>query len=144
MSYSVQVVSTQKQLEQAFSIRTAVFVAEQQVPHELEIDEWEQEATHFLLYQDSQKVLGTSRLRMLDEKTAKAERVAVLADARGLGAGKRLMHAMEKYARELGATQMVLNGQARVEKFYEQLGYRIVGEPFMDANIKHYHMEKRL
>ena len=124
------------------AIRMEVFVEEQQVPKELELDEHDPVATHFLAFAGG-RAIGTARMRALGED-AKAERVAVLAAERVGGAGRALMDAIEREARRQGRPRVVLNAQVAVIPFYERLGYRAEGEVFDEAGIPHRHMTKRL
>jgi len=140
---SVRVVTTAEQREDAFAVRHEVFVDEQGVPEELELDEHEDEATHFVAYDDGE-AMGAARLRELDGKTGKVERVAVLADRRGEGWGRRLMDCLETTARESGLETLKLHSQTHAADFYEHLGYRQRGEEFEEAGIPHVEMAKRL
>lgn len=119
-----------------------MFVAEQGVPEELEVDGLDPGCAHFLAHLDGAAV-GTARLRVLGGK-AKIERVAVLADRRDAGIGRALMDAVEAHARGAGFATAVLNAQTRVAEFYERLGYRREGEVFLEANIPHVRMTKPL
>ncbi|WP_124727756.1 GNAT family N-acetyltransferase [Staphylospora marina] len=143
MEIFIKQATTPPELEQAWAIRREVFVIEQRVPEDLEIDQWESTCTHFLALTGTSPV-GTCRLRMLDPSTGKVERVAVLKSARSAGVGKRLMEACEHHARECGASLLVLNAQMQVVPFYEKLGYSRTGEPFEEAGIPHVKMSKRL
>jgi predicted GNAT family N-acyltransferase len=132
-----------EELEQALAVRRAVFVIEQGVPEDLEVDEWEANAVHFLALH-GKKAVGTCRLRRIGPDTVKAERVAVLAPFRKSGTGRRLMETLENCAREMKARFVVLNAQIQVVPFYEKMGYQAVGEPFDEAGILHIRMEKTL
>ncbi len=90
-----------KEMELVYSIRTKVFIEEQQVPKDLEMDEWEEKSVHFLAWLEDIPV-GTCRLRFIDHDTGKAERVAVLKEYRKTGAGTKLMEALETFARQKG------------------------------------------
>jgi predicted GNAT family N-acyltransferase len=139
----VRIVENERDLERALAIRREVFVLEQGVPEDLEIDEWEPSSTHFLAWAGEAPV-GTCRLRMLDPSTGKAERVAVLKSVRDAGVGRKLMEACEHHARQAGAKSLILNAQIQVVPFYEKLGYVPVGDPFMEAGIRHIKMKKDL
>lgn len=130
-------------LDVALDIRFEVFVAEQDVPEDLELDGRDDEATHFLAHADGEPV-GTARLRDYDEGVAKVERVAVREEHRREGWGERIMAAVESSAREAGFERVHLAAQVPVVGFYERLGYEAVGEEFMDAGIPHRSMEKSL
>lgn len=124
------------------AIRFEVFVDEQQVPKDLELDAFDAHATHFLAFAGGRAV-GTARLRTLG-KDAKAERVAVLASERVHGVGRALMQEIEREATRLCLPRVVLNAQVSVVAFYECLGYRAEGETFDEAGIPHQRMTKPL
>lgn len=135
-------------IETARAIRLAVFVDEQGVPKERELDGFDDEATH-LLAEDGETPIGTARFRPYrgegDTGTvAKIERVAVSADRRGEGIGRELMNAVEAAAVEEGYETALLYAQVPVVPFYRQLGYETKGKAFEDAGIAHREMRKRL
>ncbi|MGA9287367.1 MAG: GNAT family N-acetyltransferase [Anaerobacillus sp.] len=138
----VKVVQSKKELDDAFRVRQAVFVEEQKVPPELEIDEKEEVAIHFVAY-DEQTPTAAGRLRVLDH-IAKVERICVLMNYRNTGLGQQLMNAIENHARKLELNEMKLNAQMGAVRFYDKLGYEIVSEEFMDAGIPHVTMLKAL
>ncbi|WP_135302987.1 GNAT family N-acetyltransferase [Haloarcula amylovorans] len=129
--------------DRARSVRRTVFIEEQGVSEAEEMDDKDGVATHVLVIDDS-KPVATARLRLVEETTAKVERVAVLADYRGEGLGVRVMDAVETVADDRGATEAKLHGQTRVRGFYERLGYEAVGEEFEEAGIPHVEMVKPL
>ncbi|MBW8350440.1 GNAT family N-acetyltransferase [Bacillus sp. IITD106] len=133
---------TEAQLQEAFNIRKTVFVEEQKVPYELEIDEFENASDHFVLYSEGNPI-GAGRFRVLDGK-GKIERICVLSTNRGSGAGKILMEAIERYAQEKGIGTLKLNAQTYAIPFYEKLGYSVVSDEFLDAGIPHKTMEKNI
>jgi predicted GNAT family N-acyltransferase len=139
----VIIVENEEQLETAFQIRKKVFVEEQHVPVEEEIDALEQDCTHFLLYDDEGKPSGAGRFRMVDGY-GKVERICILPSVRGKGAGRELMLAIEHYAAEQGVQKCKLNAQTHAIPFYEKLGYRVVSGEFLDAGIPHKAMEKTI
>ncbi|HQT39653.1 MAG TPA: GNAT family N-acetyltransferase [Acidocella sp.] len=120
------------------AIRLAVFVQEQQVPLEDERDALDDTARHFLASGDGQPV-GTARLLMQPDGTARIGRVAVLAACRGRGVGAALMRHIEDLTT---APIIVLDAQTRALPFYQGLGYEPSGEVFLEAGIPHRHMRK--
>ncbi|NNH74454.1 GNAT family N-acetyltransferase [Nocardia uniformis] len=135
-------VSTEADLADAFAIRMQVFVEEQGVPAEIEIDELDRTADHLLARLDGQPV-GTGRL------TVRADigvlgRLAVSGKSRGTGLGAALVRAIEERARERGLTAVELHSQTQAIGFYERLGYTAFGEPDWDAGIEHIWMRKGL
>ncbi|HZG61428.1 MAG TPA: GNAT family N-acetyltransferase [Anoxybacillus sp.] len=134
--------NSEKLWNDAVSVRRAVFVEEQHVPEEEEIDEFENEATHFVLY-DGERAVGAGRFRTIDG-IGKIERICVLSDYRNRGAGRLIMESIEQFARETGIAKAKLNAQTHAERFYEKLGYKTVSDIFMDAGIPHVTMIKQL
>jgi predicted GNAT family N-acyltransferase len=129
-------------MRDAFELRFEVFVDEQGVPRELEVDEYDPGATHLVAIRDH-KVVGT--LRMLEHGgTAKVGRVAVRAALRRTGIGARLMDRAAAIALERGFAEIVLHAQVAVAGFYRRLGYIEEGEPFDEAGIPHIAMRKRI
>ncbi|QTA37405.1 GNAT family N-acetyltransferase [Thermosipho ferrireducens] len=130
-------------LKRCWAIRKKVFIEEQNVPEEEELDSRDNEAVHFLLTAN-EKDIGTCRVRHIAPFVLKVERVAIIKEYRGLGYGKLLMKYVEKYSRENKIKKLVLNSQLHVKDFYEQLGFisdtnNIV---FYEAGIPHIKMEK--
>ncbi|WP_214629749.1 GNAT family N-acetyltransferase [Paenibacillus agaridevorans] len=131
-----------EQLEQAFAIRTEVFVKEQGVPLEAEIDEYEGESSHVLVRYDGEPA-GTGRVRSLD-RVAKLERICVREKFRKAGIGAAIMKELEAIAREQGLTKAKLHSQTQAADFYEKSGYTIDSDLFMEENIPHVRMIKPL
>jgi predicted GNAT family N-acyltransferase len=132
---TVKIVENEKELEDAYSVRKIVFVDEQNVPLEEEIDAFEGEAEHFVMY-DEGSPIGAGRFRFIDGY-GKVERICVLNKARKTGAGKTIMNAIENYALQKDIHKLKLNAQTHAIPFYAGLGYEIVSEEFMDAGIPH-------
>jgi len=147
LAAEISYVTTDEQLQQALGIRHDVFVIEQQVPAEIEIDQFDvisPDVHHVLLSTDGQAV-ATGRLIYYSKDTAKMQRIAVLQSHRSFGYGRVLLLAMEERARELGLTYSLLDAQCQAQKFYEKLGYEVISEePFYDADILHVRMRKSL
>ncbi|QKS71594.1 GNAT family N-acetyltransferase [Paenalkalicoccus suaedae] len=140
---ATHVARTDDELNDVYSVRRKVFIEEQGVPEALEIDDKEKESIHFILYEDTTPT-GAGRIRIMQD-IAKAERVCILKSGRGKGLGKVLMEQMEATAKERGASIVKLNAQTHAEAFYQTIGYQTVSEtPFLDADIWHVTMEKKL
>ncbi|AGX03507.1 MULTISPECIES: GNAT family N-acetyltransferase [Bacillaceae] len=133
----------QQEIEDVYNIRRIVFIDEQQVPEEEEYDEFEKEAVHIILYDDSHLPAAAGRYRVVDG-VGKAERICVLKDSRKIGAGKAVMDKIEELAREQELPAVKLNAQTQAIPFYSKLGYEVVSEEFMDAGIPHRTMKKYL
>ncbi len=134
-------VTSAQDMEKCFHIRTKVFIDEQKVPIEEEMDGLDGEAEHYLLFVDG-VACGTARVRLL-EKVAKIERVAVLKSFRGKDAGVRLMrYIMDDIGKKPDVETLKLGAQIQVVGFYKKLGFHCYGEEFLDAGIRHRWMER--
>lgn len=119
----------------AFALRHEVFVIEQEVPVEEEIDEYDPAATHFVAIHEGE-VIGTLRVVFLPEH-AKIGRVAVRADSRGSGIARRMMEVAMSACRAYGVDRFYLAAQTDKLGLYEKLGFVACGSEFMDAGIPH-------
>lgn len=108
-------------------------------------DELEAEKEHLLIaaFEDEQ-MLGCCML--LEEKPglARLRQMAVLNDLQGKGIGRALMNFAENIARDRGYRAICMHARSNAVGFYEKVGYRIVGDEFMEVTIPHYVMEKKL
>lgn len=141
--YNVKIVTSERERQEAFFVRRKVFVEEQGVPLNLELDELDKTADHFVVYNE-EKPIGAGRIREIESGTGKVERVCVLPTYRGKHLGNLMMHALEKHAVSKGLNKIILNAQSYAIPFYEKLGYVIASTEFMDADIPHRRMEKNL
>src|SRR5699024_1257872 len=139
---NIKVVDTEDEMQAAYRVRNLVFVEEQNVPLELEVDEHENDAIHFVCY-DNETIIGASRLRFMDDY-GKLERICVLKEHRGKSFGKKIIEQMEVEIVNNKYKKALLNAQTHAKQFYENLGYTVISEEFMDAGIPHVTMEKIL
>jgi ElaA protein len=120
-----------------FSIREAVFIAEQGIAPEIERDVFDASAVHLLAICEGQPV-GTARAVVdLERGTAKIGRVAVLKPARGSGVGAALLRAFLDQAALQSISRFELHAQVHAIAFYERLGYAVYGQPFQEAGMPH-------
>ena len=134
---------TEPRFKNALIVREAVFIREQGIDPEVEIDDYDAICWHALAYLDGEPV-GTARLILQDRFSAKIGRMAVVAEARQHGIGTQLMRLLEDYARRQGITRIVLDAQLQVIPFYQRLGYEVQGDVFLDADILHQRMTRQL
>jgi ElaA protein len=133
--FQVKQISSDEAKARAFAIRLRVFVREQRVPAEIELDDDDARAIHFIATADG-KAVGTARVALHGGR-AKIGRMAVLKKYRGQGIGKRLLLRSVAKAKQLGARTIYLHAQTAVIGFYEKLGFRGVGPVFDEAGIAH-------
>jgi predicted GNAT family N-acyltransferase len=124
---------------EAFPIRWTVFVEEQNVPPDIEADDWDARSLHALARDRDGRPLGTARLL----PDGHIGRVAVLREARGTGVGVALMEAMMRAAQDRGQPEVVLSAQVHATGFYQRLGFVEEGAPFDEAGIAHIQMRRR-
>lgn len=137
----IDLMSWDKARTQAASVRHKVFVEEQGVPREIELDDMDEPSLHALAYDGSGNVVGTGRLlpgqREGDHFVAHVGRMAVLREWRGRGVGGAILRALIEAARTRGDMQVVLSAQTHALGFYLAHGFRVEGEPYLEAGISH-------
>lgn len=139
-TYSIRLCHWQEDKSLLQQVRFPVFVEEQSVPVELEWDEKDALALHWLACDENNQPIGT--VRMLDD--GHIGRMAVLASHRQYGIGKALLLTAISHARQLALTQVYLHAQVQALGFYEKQGFVAHGDEFMDAGIPHFAMRLRL
>jgi predicted GNAT family N-acyltransferase len=139
-SVTIKRVETEEDMEAAVGIRFRVFVDEQSVPPDIELDEFDAVATHAIALVDGVAV-GTGRA-IIEGDSARIGRMAVDQAHRRGGVGGLILSFLEDEAREQGATEFVLHAQEYVKAFYAGHGYEEHGDTFMEAGIRHIEMRK--
>lgn len=121
------------------ALRHAVFVLEQNVPEELERDEYDATATHIVAV-GAGDVVGVLRIVDLGEH-AKIGRVAVRHDWRGRGVARAMIVDAMDRMRARGQSRFYLSAQVDALGLYEKLGFVAFGERFIEAGIEHLAMK---
>jgi predicted GNAT family N-acyltransferase len=141
--------------QDALEIRKQVFVIEQNVPYQNELDQ-EADCTHIVYYvqtPEGEVPAGTIRTLRKDKHTVKFQRLAVLPQFRHQGTADALMDFAEKMVSSPDhfpgqsqdpITKIVLDGQAYIKDFYSNRGYEIQGDKFLEENIWHYLFIKQI
>lgn len=129
----------QQYREQLSFVRREVFIQEQNVPEELEWDEFDRTAQHILVLNDTQPV-ATARIK----KDGHIGRMAVLKQYRQQGIGSEILLRLLDDARKLELKKVFLYAQVSAIHFYEKQGFVCEGNEFMDAGIPHKMMIKKL
>jgi len=131
-----------REIADAIALRSAVFVEEQGVPVEEDLDGRDDEALHLVAVDGAGTVVGTCRL-LVDGPTLKLGRMAVAVPSRRQGIGLRLLDLADDEAASTGAERIVLGAQVSAVRLYEQAGYSTRSGVFLDAGIEHVWMEKQ-
>lgn len=121
-------------------VREAVFVREQGVPRDIELDALDPDCRHVLARDADGRPIGTGRLT----PSRRIGRMAVLAEWRGRGVGDALLQALVDEARALGWDELSLHAQASAIDFYARHGFLPEGDRFVEAGIEHLTMRRRL
>jgi len=124
---------------EAKRIRFTVFVEEQSVPAELEMDDYDAESLHALAYADG-RAIGTGRLL----PDGHIGRMAVLKEWRGQGAGRAMLRRLIDAARRRGHREVALSAQVHALEFYRAEGFEPEGAAYEEAGIPHQSMRRKL
>jgi predicted GNAT family N-acyltransferase len=124
---------------EASRVRLAVFVEEQGVPPEIEMDEKDAVCVHALAYAQGRAV-GTGRLL----PDGHIGRMAVLKESRSLGVGGAILERLVEEARRRGMKEVVLSAQTHALGFYRRHGFIEEGKVFEEAGIPHQEMRRVL
>ena len=142
----IKILESKEELNLGFALRIEVFVREQKVPMELELDEKDHsENTVHIGYFHDDNLIGVARLIDMDKDVIHIGRVVIDKEYRGQGIGRELIIGCENIAQQILKRKIVieLSAQIQAEKFYESLGYNRVNDKiYLDAGIEHVDMRK--
>lgn len=127
---------------QASAIRRQVFIVEQAVPEELELDGLDDEAWHVLIQTEDQSIATARLLFEMDDlnpqkKIGRIGRMAVLVPFRRRGYGQELLSALIAKGHELGVREFYLHAQLSAQSLYAKFGFIAEGEVYDEAGIAH-------
>jgi predicted GNAT family N-acyltransferase len=120
-------------------IREKVFIEEQKVMSQLEWDGKDEEAIHFLAYQD-EKAIGCARAFVI-ENHMQLGRMAVLKEYRNKGIGSFLIEKAITTAKLNQLSKISISAQCHAIDFYKKFGFEVKSEIYLDAGISHQDME---
>ncbi|MCC7225903.1 MAG: GNAT family N-acetyltransferase [Burkholderiaceae bacterium] len=122
----------------ATPIRMQVFVLEQRVAPQEELDDMDVACLHAVAFDAQGRAQGTGRLL----PDGHIGRMAVLREFRGLGIGSAILDMLVNEARGLGYHSVALHAQTHARGFYERHGFVAEGDEFEEANIPHILMRR--
>ena len=123
----------------ASPVRFTVFVEEQGVPREIELDELDAVCLHAVVFEQG-KAIATGRLL----PDGHIGRMAVLKEWRNRGVGALMLDGLMMKAKERGDEEVVLSAQVHAVPFYRAHGFVTDGDEYMEAGIRHQAMKRRL
>lgn len=142
----IKILESKEEINLGFALRIEVFVREQNVPVELELDDKDHSMnTVHIGYFNGDKLIGVARLIDMDKDVIHIGRVAIDREYRGRGIGHELIIGCENIAKQILKKEIIieLSAQIQAEKFYESLGYNRVNDKiYLDAGIEHVDMRK--
>lgn len=132
---------TTDELYQIIHLRERVFVVEQKCAYQ-DVDGYDIQAWHLMGFEKDKLV---AYLRVLPPNTRFHEisigRVLTAPEVRKLGYGKELMQmGLEKIQEKFGAINIQISAQAYLKKYYEEFGFKIASDQYLEDDIPHYEM----
>ncbi len=131
-------IATDENINKAYALRVEVFVGEQGVDKEIELDEHDKYALH-IVCEDGGECIGCARL-LIEDNSAHVGRLAVKKSYRGKGIGSAIMRYIIDYCNDKGYDEIWLNSQLHATAFYQNLGFIKDGDIFFEAGIEHVKM----
>ena len=140
---SIKIIKPGEDISEAMKIRIPVFVEEQKIPKENELDKNDKISYHAVLY-DNHIPVACGRLYYTDG-IAHIGRVAVLKEYRRKGYATAVCKKLIDVAVSLKESEIIeLGAQKYVVELYEKLGFEIVGDEYLDENIPHFKMVMKI
>ena len=140
MDYIITVTNWNTSKEALCKVRRKVFIEEQQVPEELECDEYDESSIHILATDNSNQAIASARMK----PDGHIGRMAVLSEHRHHGLGTAILITLIDLARSKKMNSLYLHAQTTAISFYEKQGFTINSDEFMDAGIPHKTMSLNL
>jgi predicted GNAT family N-acyltransferase len=93
---------------------------------------------------DEDEILACCLLTQIDKNTLKLRQMAVQNNLQGKGIGASLMNFAETVARDKGYKKLMMHARNTAIGFYEKFGYKVKGDEFIEVNVPHHVMEKKI
>ena len=115
----------------AYSVRIQGMNKQHHISLREEFDEHDCDGTRYIVLLDDGYPIGTCRVYEKDSDSVTLGRVVILPEYRGKKLGAKVVLEAEKWIKELGYKQIIIDSRTEVVGFYEKLGYKLV-----DGNVK--------
>ena len=141
----IKEVKTEEEFAQCLAVRRAVFIDEIGVPEDIEVDEYDMlngGCTHFLMLCGGQPV-GAFRC-LAGGGSVHLQRLCILSEYRGKGIGRAALARAEQFSASIGACAVELHAKCGAAPFYKKCGYSVASAQFIEADVPHVKMIKKL
>jgi predicted GNAT family N-acyltransferase len=140
MGVRVELMPWEKAEALAAPLRFAIFVGEQKVPQDIELDDMDAKSLHAVAFDEAGKAIGTGRLL----PDGRIGRMAVVREWRRRGVGAEILEALVGEARRRGHADVHLSAQLQAAEFYRSHGFVAEGKVYEEAGILHQKMRRKL
>ena len=135
---------TPSEWEDYYDLRYRVLREPLGKPRGSERNEGDETGTHFALFKEG-KIQAIARLDQIETHLAQVRFVAVENDLQGTGLGLAIMQEVERYAKKVGISEIILHARDYALKFYEKQNYALIGSSYKLFDVlQHYEMRKKL
>ena len=93
---------------------------------------------------EDDEILGCCLITKVNSQCARLRQMAVQKKRQGMGIGESMMQFAENIARDRGFRKLMMHARETAIGFYERYGYKTRGDEFIEVNIPHRVMEKKL
>ncbi len=93
---------------------------------------------------EEEKILGCCMMIREEDREVRLRQMAVLKNLQGKGIGRAILQFAENIARDSGYKKITMHARKSAAGFFEELGYKVCSDEFLEIGIPHYEMEKRL
>ena len=112
-------------ISKAQAIRHQVFVIEQDIPQELDLDGLDN-ISHHALVTDGNSLVATARLCINESNSSVMARVAVIKKFRGSGIASKVVRSLISHAYQQGATSIIIHAHMHLKNYYEKFGFKFI------------------
>lgn len=123
-------------------LRKEVFVKEQGIPLELELDGKDDESLFSIATDKDNHVIAAGRLTFVNQREGIVSRIAVHQNYRGKGIARKIVTHLELLAKKKGLTRLTLKPHDYLHDFYASLGYKKYGDTEYVGEHALFNMEK--
>ena len=143
LKLNYKLIESDNELKEAFQVRIKVFVEEQGISEDLELDGYDSKALHMVV-QYGERIIGTARVLFPTPGVAKIERMAILKTFRRKGIGSKIILFLNGRLKIKKISKVIVHAQCSAVPFYKSCGFIESDAPFNEAGISHTKMEIQL